>query len=88
VARRPTLSRGLQRAAETAVADAIARLRRPGLQAALVALDPHSGDLLAIVGGADYDTSTRTTAPCSRAAKPGSAFKPLRLRGTGGGTRR
>lgn len=73
---RPTLSRGMQRAAETTVTEAIARLRRPGLQAALVALDPHTGDLLAIVGGADYQTSTYNRAVLA-SRQPGSAFKPF-----------
>jgi penicillin-binding protein 1A len=73
---RPTLSRAMQLAAEAAVAEGIARLRRPGLQAALVALDPHSGDLLAIVGGADYDTSTYNRAVLA-SRQPGSAFKPF-----------
>ncbi len=73
---RPTLSRELQLAAETAVSEAIARLRRPGLQAALVALDPQTGDLLAIVGGADYGTSTYNRAVLA-SRQPGSAFKPF-----------
>jgi penicillin-binding protein 1A len=73
---RPTLSRRLQGAAEAAVAAGIARLRRPGLQAALVALDPGNGDLLAIVGGADYDASTYNRALLA-SRQPGSAFKPF-----------
>lgn len=73
---RTTISPGLQRAAERAVGEGVARLRRPGLQAALVALDPHSGDLLAIVGGADYETSTYNRALLA-SRQPGSAFKPF-----------
>ena len=72
----PTLSREMQRTAEAAVAAGVARLRRPGLQVALVALDPHSGDLLAVVGGADYDTSTYNRAVLA-SRQPGSAFKPF-----------
>ena len=71
-----TLASGLQRAGEEAVAAGLARLGRAGLQAALVALDPESGDLLAIVGGADYDESTYNRATLAR-RQPGSAFKPF-----------
>jgi penicillin-binding protein 1A len=42
-----------QEAAERAVAGGLARLNRPGLQAALVAIDPSTGNLLALVGGGD-----------------------------------
>jgi penicillin-binding protein 1A len=73
---RATLSRGLQQAAEAAVGEGVARLRRPGLQAALVALDPQTGGLLAIVGGADYGDSTFNRAVLAR-RQPGSAFKPF-----------
>jgi len=66
----------LQDAAERAVAAGLDRLRRPGLEAALVAIDPSSGDILALVGGADYARSTYNRAVRSR-RQPGSAFKPL-----------
>jgi membrane carboxypeptidase/penicillin-binding protein len=66
----------LQDAAERAVADGVARLRRPGLQAALVAIDPRTGDLLALVGGANYAASTYNRAVRSK-RQPGSAFKPF-----------
>ncbi len=73
---RATFSRGLQAAAEAAVAGGLSRLGRPGLQAALVALAPDTGDLLALVGGADYEASTFNRA--ARASRqPGSAFKPF-----------
>ncbi len=56
---------------------AIARgLHRPGLQAALVALDPQTGDILALVGGRDYRLSPFNRALKSR-RQPGSAFKPF-----------
>jgi membrane carboxypeptidase/penicillin-binding protein len=46
------------------------------LQAALVAIDPQSGNLLAMVGGSDF-----TVTPFNRAVRskrqPGSAFKPF-----------
>ena len=67
---------GLQDAAEKAVAAGIDRLRRPGLEAALVAIDPATGDILAMVGGADFTRSTYNRAVRSR-RQPGSAFKPL-----------
>jgi len=73
---RTTLSPELQRAAEAAVSRGVARLGRSGLQAALVALDPATGDLLAIVGGADYGASTYNRAVLAR-RQPGSAFKPF-----------
>ena len=66
----------LQDAAEEAVTSGLRRLRRPGLQAALVAIDPATGDILAMVGGLDA-----TKSPFNRAARsrrqPGSAFKPF-----------
>ena len=53
-----------------------ARFRQSGLQAALVAIDPQTGDVLALVGGRDF---ART--PFNRAVnakrQPGSAFKPF-----------
>jgi 1A family penicillin-binding protein len=66
----------VQDAAERAVADGLARLNRPGLQAALVAIDPSTGDLLAMVGGGDFRKSTFNRATRSR-RQPGSAFKPF-----------
>lgn len=47
-----------------------------GLQAALVALDPHTGDVLAMVGGSDFALSPFNRAVSSR-RQPGSAFKPF-----------
>ncbi len=66
----------IQDAAERAVAAGLLRLNRPGLEAALVAIDPATGDLLAMVGGRDYSTSTFNRATRSK-RQPGSAFKPL-----------
>jgi penicillin-binding protein 1A len=66
----------VQDAAERAVAGGLDRLRRPGLEAALVAIDPGTGDILAMVGGANYARSTYNRAVRSR-RQPGSAFKPL-----------
>ena len=66
----------VQDAAERAVATGLDRLHRPGLEAALVAIDPATGDILAMVGGANYARSTYNRAVRSR-RQPGSAFKPL-----------
>ncbi len=71
----------LQEAAERAVANGLRRVgtpsARPGrLQAALVAMDPRTGDILAMVGGRDYRASTFNRSTRSR-RQPGSAFKPF-----------
>jgi 1A family penicillin-binding protein len=66
----------LQDAAEKAIAVGIQRLNRPGLEAALVAIDPSTGDLLALVGGSNYLASTFNRATRSK-RQPGSAFKPF-----------
>jgi 1A family penicillin-binding protein len=66
----------LQDAAERAVSSGIQRLNRRGLEAALVAIDPRTGDVIAMVGGADYGRSTYNRAIRSK-RQPGSAFKPI-----------
>jgi membrane peptidoglycan carboxypeptidase len=66
----------IQDAAEKAVALGLERLHRPELEAAFVAIDPRSGDILALVGGANYRRSTFNRATRSR-RQPGSAFKPF-----------
>ena len=66
----------VQRAAEQAVADGLRALGVPGLQAALVALDPATGNVLAMVGGSDYGATPFNRAVRSR-RQPGSAFKPF-----------
>ncbi|HET9134182.1 MAG TPA: transglycosylase domain-containing protein [Gemmatimonadales bacterium] len=71
-----TLDPGLQRAAERAVRDGLARLGLPRAEAALVALDPRTGDVLAMVGGRDYGRSQFNRAVQAR-RQPGSAFKPI-----------
>jgi 1A family penicillin-binding protein len=65
-----------QDAAERAIAMGVERLHRPGLEAALVAIDPSTGDILALVGGANYARSSFNRATRSR-RQPGSAFKPF-----------
>jgi len=71
-----SFERGMQDAAEAAVAAGLARLGRRDLEAALVAIDPQTGDLLAMVGGSDYARTTFNRAVRSR-RQPGSAFKPI-----------
>lgn len=66
----------IQDSAERAVAAGLVHLNRSGLQAALVAIDPTNGELLAMVGGGDYGKSTFNRATRSR-RQPGSAFKPM-----------
>src|SRR5437763_312932 len=71
-----TFDRAVQTAAEQAVAGGLRRLNKSGLEAALVALDPQTGNILAMIGGADYARSTFNRATRSK-RQPGSAFKPL-----------
>jgi penicillin-binding protein 1B len=76
-----TLDLDLQRAAEEAVSRQVERLekvskgrRRP--QAALVAIDPRNGHVLAMVGGTSYAESQLNRATDAR-RQPGSVFKPV-----------
>jgi 1A family penicillin-binding protein len=73
---RTTFVPELQDMAEHAVADGLRRFNQPELQAALVAVDPKTGDLLALVGGRDFRQSQFNRAFRSR-RQPGSAFKPF-----------
>jgi penicillin-binding protein 1B len=83
-----TLDMDLQRAAVEAVrigmqnVDEQLRRRKnpdpipPGQpQVALIALDPHSGEIKALVGGRDYGSSQLNHTAAER--QPGSAFKPF-----------
>jgi penicillin-binding protein 1B len=76
-----TLDLDLQRVAEEAVGRQVERLekvfkgkRKP--QAALVALDPRTGHVLAMVGGTSYAVSQLNRATDAR-RQPGSVFKPV-----------
>ncbi len=81
-----TLDLNLQRYAQDAVRDGIARVddtlarrrrqrpQRP--QAALVAIDPQTGEILALVGGRSYNQSQFNRATTAR-RQPGSTFKPF-----------
>jgi penicillin-binding protein 1B len=82
-----TLDMALQRFAEAAVVRGldrletrVPRLRRDEptrrLQAALVALDPTTGEIRALVGGRDYQASQFNRAALAH-RQPGSAFKPF-----------
>ena len=82
-----TLDLPLQRFAETSVARGLdrlesqfTRLRRPEsagrLQAALIAINPATGEIRALVGGRDYRVSPFNRATLAR-RQPGSAFKPF-----------
>jgi penicillin-binding protein 1B len=80
-----TIDMQLQRAAEDAVANGLAALEKahPRLsrgtervQAALVALRPQTGAIVALVGGRDYAASQFNRAVDAR-RQPGSVFKPF-----------
>lgn len=83
-----TMDLRLQRAAERAVRDGMALVDRevvsrrkrgqiPGAapQVALIALDPHTGEVKALIGGRDYAASQLNRVLTRR--PPGSAFKPF-----------
>jgi penicillin-binding protein 1B len=80
-----TLDLNLQRAADEAVAAGMAEVDRqlarryakggPKAQAALIALDPHTGEIKAVVGGRDYNRSQLNRIFAKR--PPGSVFKPF-----------
>jgi penicillin-binding protein 1B len=81
-----TLDLNMQRAAQDAVRDGLARVdqtlarRRKGdprrAQAALVAVDPRSGEIRAMVGGRSYNNSQFNRAAFAH-RQPGSTFKPF-----------
>jgi 1A family penicillin-binding protein len=73
---RTTFVPELQEMAERAVAEGLRRFTGPDLQAALVAVEPRTGDILAMVGGRDFRQTQFNRASRSR-RQPGSAFKPL-----------
>jgi penicillin-binding protein 1B len=73
----------LQRVAQDAVRDGLtkldeilARRRRQRAQAALIAIDPRTGEILALVGGRSYNQSQFNRAISAR-RQPGSVFKPF-----------
>ncbi|NPV87708.1 MAG: penicillin-binding protein 1C [Anaerolineae bacterium] len=81
---RTTLDLNAQRSAEKAVADQLEKLRKSGAKhnvnnAAVVALDPHSGEVLAMVGSPDYFDARHNGAinMAIMPRQPGSALKPF-----------
>jgi penicillin-binding protein 1A len=79
----------MQKAAEAEVARALVEIERrqtrsrrsarssdQDLQAALVAIDPRTGEVRAMIGGRDFERSRFNRATQSR-RQPGSAFKPF-----------
>jgi penicillin-binding protein 1B len=77
-----TIDLDLQRLAENALKQQLNRLavayksRKEKPQGALVALDPKTGNVLAMVGGRDYGESQLNRATDAR-RQPGSTFKPF-----------
>lgn len=71
-----TIVPALQEMADRVVREGLARFGKRDLQAALVAMDPETGDVLALTGGRDAARSPFNRATRSR-RQPGSAFKPL-----------
>ena len=79
-----TLDLHLQRVAQDAVRDGLtaldktlSRRRRKGqAEAALIAVDPRTGEILAMVGGRSYNQSQLNRAITAR-RQPGSVFKPF-----------
>jgi penicillin-binding protein 2D len=67
-----------QHAAERAVTARVAQIgsRREALQGALVAMEPSTGHVVALVGGRDFHDSSFNRATQAR-RQPGSAFKPF-----------
>jgi membrane carboxypeptidase/penicillin-binding protein len=60
----------------TPVDEILARRKRQKAQAALIAIDPRTGEILAMVGGRSYNQSQYNRAVSAR-RQPGSVFKPF-----------
>jgi penicillin-binding protein 1A len=76
---RSTIDFGMQKAAEEAVAHGIAAVNKrvkPGVQAALIAIDIRNGNIKALVGGTDF-WETQFNRATMAVRQPGSAFKPF-----------
>lgn len=73
---RTTLDPAMQKAAEKTIKDVLNRKGDPS--AALVAMDPKTGEVLAMVGGHDFKTQQFNVA-VQGLRQPGSAFKPFVL---------
>src|SRR5207302_9763517 len=71
------LAQDAVRAGLTHVDELLSRRRRHGrAEAALIAIDPRTGEILAFVGGRSYNQSQYNRAVASR-RQPGSVFKPF-----------
>jgi penicillin-binding protein 1B len=71
------LAQDAVRAGLTRVDELLARRKRRGrAEAALVAIDPRTGEILAMVGGRSYNQSQYNRAVTAR-RQPGSVFKPF-----------
>ncbi|MEO5742095.1 MAG: PBP1A family penicillin-binding protein [Vicinamibacterales bacterium] len=72
-----TIDMAMQHHAEEAISARLGQLDKTNhLEAALVAIDPRTGQVLALVGGRDFHSSSFNRAMQAR-RQPGSAFKPL-----------
>ncbi|MBE3589068.1 MAG: penicillin-binding protein 1A [Thermoanaerobacteraceae bacterium] len=71
---RTTLDLDMQKAAEKALQDGLSA-QNPDLEGALVALDPRTGYIKAMVGGRNFNRSQYNRALAR--SQPGSAFKPF-----------
>ena len=60
----------------THVDELLAKRKRQNAQAALIAVDPRTGEVLALVGGRTYNQSQYNRAIAAK-RQPGSAFKPF-----------
>jgi penicillin-binding protein 2D len=65
----------LQKLAERVLREGVRRIS-PQLQGALLSLDPHTGDILAVAGGTDFKLNPYNRAFFAK-RQPGSAIKPL-----------
>ncbi|MCX5826511.1 MAG: PBP1A family penicillin-binding protein, partial [Deltaproteobacteria bacterium] len=65
----------LQRLAERVLREGVGRISAQ-LQGALLSLDPHTGDVLAVAGGTDFKRSSYNRAFFAK-RQPGSTIKPL-----------
>lgn len=74
---RTTLNRELQQIATAAVKDALPNPKDP--EAALVAIDPATGQILAMVGGRTYSKPGQFNIATQAERQAGSAFKPFTL---------
>ncbi len=73
-----TLDPTMQAAAEKAVSDQLASIGNSKLDSALVAIDPSTGYIKAMVGGNDYNTDQFNVAAYGM-RQPGSSFKTFTL---------